>query len=350
VRDVSGKSDLEIEGRSAPAGSAEGRAYSRVGILGNPSDGYGGSAIAASVYDFGARVKIVAADRFRVRASASDELDFPHAGRAWAALTERGCDGGARLLCAALKRFFDRHPELATAPDSPKLRFELSYQSNVPRQVGLSGSSAIVIATLRALSSWFEIVWPPDVLAEEALLAEVQELGIAAGPMDRVVQAYEGLLYMDFAPPRSAERYERLDLSRLPPLFVAWQPNPGVRSGLPHSNVRARFERGDSEVIDAMTAFAELAKEGRRCLQSGDHARFAELVDQNFDLRGKIFPLGEQDLRLVAIGRAEGAAVKMSGSGGAVVGVLRSADDLPRLRARYHEEGFHCRAPKLECS
>ena len=99
-----------------------------------------------------------------------------------------------------------------------------------------------------------------------------------------------------------------------------------------------------------MATFAAFAREGRGCLEVGDHARFRELVDQNFDLRRKIFPLSELDLRLVELGRAEGAAVKMSGSGGAVVGVLREPDDLRALRARYEGEGFLCIAPRLEPS
>lgn len=35
--------------------------------------------------------------------------------------------------------------------------FTLSYDTNIPREVGLSGSSSIIIATLRALLQFYNI-------------------------------------------------------------------------------------------------------------------------------------------------------------------------------------------------
>jgi glucuronokinase len=131
--------------------------------------------------------------------------------------------------------------------------------------VGLSGSSAIVIAALRALGDWLGFELPPDQLAEAALACEVDELGITAGPMDRVIQAYEGLLAMDFAPPRAAASYRRLDPSGLPPLFLAWNPRGGAPSRRQHGDVRARWLRGDTEVREVVAA---ALADSRRCISA----------------------------------------------------------------------------------
>jgi hypothetical protein len=76
-----------------------------------------------------------------------------------------------------------------------------------------------VIATLRALGQLHQVDLRPAALAAFALAVETEDLGIAAGPQDRVAQAYGGVTYMEFAAP---PRYESLP-GRLPPLLIAWR-------------------------------------------------------------------------------------------------------------------------------
>ena len=45
-------------------------------------------------------------------------------------------------------------------------------------------------------------------------------LGFRAGPLDRLVQAHDGLLAMDFSEPFAEDAVERLDPTLLPPLFA----------------------------------------------------------------------------------------------------------------------------------
>ncbi len=291
------------------------RAHARAGLLGNPSDVYEGRAIALSVRDFRAEVEIEPA----------------------AALRCEGEPGGAALLRAAFGRF----------PEARDDRLALRFRTDVPRQVGLAGSSAIVVAALRALGEWFGVSLHPAELAERALAAEAEDLGIVAGPMDRVIQAYEGLLYMDFRPPRGAHAYRRLDPGLLPPLFVAWDPRPGESSGVAHGDVRARWLRGDPDVRAAMAVFPQLADEGLACLERRDVAGLQRLVDRNFDTRASIWPIRPRDLEMVRIGRARGAAVKFCGSGGAVLGVMRDAAEWDGVAAAYAEAGYPCLRPRV---
>ena len=59
-----------------------------------------------------------------------------------------------------------------------------------------------------------------------ALSVETDELGITAGLQDRVVQVLQGCVLMDFDKELIRKtgngRYEKIDVSLLPPLFLAY--------------------------------------------------------------------------------------------------------------------------------
>ena len=89
-----------------------------------------------------------------------------------------------------------------------------------------------------------------------------------------------------------------------------------------------------------LAEFPVLVAEGLECLRSGDHRRFRELVDENFDLRARIFSIPERHRRLVELGRAAGAGTKFCGSGGAVVCVVEDPGELTGVEAAFSEAGF----------
>jgi glucuronokinase len=231
--------------------------------------------------------------------------------------------------------------------NDPRLRFTMRYATDVPRQVGMGGSSAIITAALHALMRWFEVRIEPAELSEITLAAEVEDLGITAGPMDRAMQAYEGALAMDFRPPRTARSYRRLDPALLPPLFVAWQPPTGRASEQIHGGVRLRWLAGDPTVRATITEIAGLVDKGIACLERGDIREFQTLVDHNFDLRASIVDLSGRDLEMVRIGRSQGAAVKLCGSGGSVVGVMQEADEFAAIERAYAAKGYPTIRPKI---
>ncbi|MEM7204348.1 MAG: hypothetical protein AAF628_29080 [Planctomycetota bacterium] len=321
--------------------SRQARCCARIGLLGNPSDGFGGKVLGLAITDFMATATLLPAKGLRLRSDHGRITAVAHAGELPARLARGQPRGGAQLLAAAVlvwSEYRGRPPRATTGVD-------LAFETEIPRRVGLSGSSAIIIAALRALAAHEGVTVPPHELAELALRAEVDVLGIAAGPQDRVIQAYQGLMFMDFAPPRGPLGYRSVDTRLLPPLFLAWDPEPGESSNVVHSDVRQRFAAGDPEVVAVIHALPKLAAEGLECLQAGDLARLAQLFDHNFDLRARIWSLRPQDVEMVKLGRAQGAAVKFAGSGGAVVGVPRDPDDLPSLHRAYWAAGYSFISP-----
>ncbi|MEM7288299.1 MAG: hypothetical protein AAF480_18270 [Actinomycetota bacterium] len=232
------------------------RVPARIGLLGNPSDGYGGRVIAATIDDFAATVVAEPAATWDLVAPAR-HFEARTTADLSAALDLDGLDEGLQLMAAATLRL-DRHgPGLGP--------HRVLFESDIPRQAGLSGSSAVVIGVLRTLAPELDTL---DI-ARLALEAEVDVLGWAAGPQDRVVQAMGGLVDMRFDEPWDPSRYERLDPARLPTCVLAWTDEPGEHSGQIHASVRDRWNAGERPVIDAMSRFAALAAEGRRSLDDG---------------------------------------------------------------------------------
>jgi len=298
--------------------SLTGTAHARIGLLGNPSDIYGGRGLGFSVADMTATVRLEAAD-----ANALPNELFE---AAWTVVRRA----------------------LATAGVDPATRpFSLTFESDIPFQGGLSGSSALVTAALRAWSRWFGAPMHAREIARLALEVENEVLGIRAGPLDRVVQAHDGLLTMDFARPFDADAAQRLDPDLLPPLLLAWHGEPGESSGDVHAPVFARFEAGDQQVRATMEQLAQNADAGRDALLAGDHEAFRGCVDRNFDLRAGVFPIAPADRELVELGRAAGAACKLPGSGGCVLMACRDGAHLAEVEQACRDAGRETLRPRV---
>jgi len=314
------------------------RAHARAGLVGNPSDGYFGKTLALVVRNFHAEVTLYEWDRIEVVLSQDDQTRFDSIDQLVRDVRLHGYYGGIRLVKAAIKKFVDycRRQGLALHGRN----FSIRYQSNIPRQVGMAGSSAIIVATLRCLMEFYGIQIPLHVQPSLVLSVETEELGIAAGLQDRVVQVYEGLVYMDFAREKvqqhhgfSCGLYEPLDPSLLPPLFIAYSADVSEPTEVIHNDLRARFERAEPAVVEAMARFAELTVEARRAILCGDAARLGQLIDANFDLRRSICRLPAAQVKIVETARAAGATAKFAGSGGAIIGTYPGDAGFGRLES-----------------
>lgn len=297
-------------------------AYARAGLLGNPSDGYYGKTISFLVRNFRARVLLYPSARLEIRLSKADMPVFESLEDLYATTRWRGYYGGIRIVQALIVRLVDYCREQGIPLE--ERNFTLEYESNIPLRLGLGGSSAIITAALRALCRYFGIDIPLPIQAKLVLETETKELGVPAGPQDRVVQAYEGLVYMDFRKDLMDRQgygyYERLDPALLPNMYVAYRTSLSEGTEVFHSNVRERWNAGDPEVVEAMRTWAGYAEQGRQALLNRDHATLDRLINANFDLRAKIYRISEGNLEMIRTARAAGATASFAGSGGAIVG------------------------------
>jgi glucuronokinase len=233
------------------------RAYARAGLLGNPSDGYHGKTISIIVRDFRAEVVLYEWDSVDIVLAEDDRARFSSVHDLARDVRLHGYYGGIRLIKATIKHFVEHCQARGLALHDRN--FSVRYETNIPRQVGLAGSSAIIVATLRCLMKFYEIEIPIEAQPTFVLMVEQEELGIAAGLQDRVVQVYEGVVYMDFDKRREhlvgglrCYAYEPMDPALLPPLYVAYHDALSEPTEVFHNNIRERFTRGDEDVVNAM--------------------------------------------------------------------------------------------------
>lgn len=301
----------------------------RSALVGNPSDGFGGATIAFTLDELDATIQAEPALGVELEAD-GERLEFANIAELAAAAADRGYpDGGPlALLMAATRRYAQRTDGL----DDRGVRLAV-VRSDIPPGVGLAGSSAIVIGALRVLGELFGNEIPRDDLPTFALACETEELGIPAGLQDRVVQTYGGLVFMDFDPDLPGwGRHEPLDRELLPSLFVAWLAGDETDSGEIHRAAHERFEAGDEVVAATMGEIAALAERALTPLTLGDSAGLGVLLDENFDLRRRIYDLDRSHVELIETARRLGAPANYTGSGGAIVGLFRDEEHLAELR------------------
>jgi glucuronokinase len=325
------------------------KAYARAGLIGNPSDGYFGKTISFIIKNFSAKVTLYESPRLTILPQRSDRLEFGSFGELLEDVQLHGYYGGIRLIKSAIKRFGDYCAKIG-APISRN--FSIEYHTDIPIRVGLAGSSAIVTATMRALMEFFAVKIPQPVLPGLILSVELDELKIGAGLQDRVIQVYEGVVFMDFDRERMERDgfglYESMDPGALPPLFVVYHDTLAEGTEVTHNDLRSRYNRGDPQVLAGIKRWAELAQQARDLIVAGRGREIGPLMDANFDLRASLITISPGNRALVETGRKLGAAVKFAGSGGAVVGSYDGDPErLRRLAAAYKELGATLIVPQI---
>ena len=324
-------------------------AFARAGLVGNPSDGYYGKTISFIIRNFRAEVMLYETPELEIIPNRRDQSVFPSISSLAADVAQFGYYGGIRLLKASIKRFFDYcHQEGVALHDR---NFTLRYSSTIPNQVGLAGSSAIITACFRALMAFYGVTIPRQILPNLVLSVETRELGIPAGLQDRVIQVYEGLVYMDFG----REHFERqhcgqyleLDPALLPPLYIAYRRDLAEGTEVFHNDIRGRFNRGEPAVVDAMKFWADLTDQVRDCLLRREGDQIGPLLDRNFDKRREIYQISSGNVRMVNTARAAGASAKFTGSGGAIVGTYPDEATFQRLKQALEAMGVEVFKPTI---
>jgi glucuronokinase len=311
----------------------ESRAFARAGLLGNPSDGFFGKTISVIVRNFGASVSLYQSPELKIEETEVDINSFRNIHHLADTVKQTGYYGGTRLIKATIKKFLEYCEEKGHRLENKN--FTIRYRTSIPRQVGLAGSSAIVTATIKALMQFYNIEIPKNILPSIILKVETNELGINAGLQDRVIQVYEGCVYMDFDKKHLDKDgfgiYEPVDTKLLPKLYLAYKTELSKVSGTVHSNLRELYDKGDPLVRNTLNEIAQVAEDGLTALKNKDYTSLNLLMNKNFDLRCKIMNISPSNMELVQTARSCGASAKFSGSGGAIIGMYEDDEMLRKL-------------------
>ena len=317
-------------------------APSRVSLVGNPSDlaeciGIG-AVLSMPVWGLNASVSIQSSDVSYIDAPRSKHATLADM---LSAIKQRGAGDWELIADTTLKVFGD----MLESVDKEILNVPVAIHmdTNIPRQRGMSGSSGMIVAFLRALLIMHQLEnsskFKPRNLAKWALEVE-NILGVHAGLQDRVLQAVSvadstiTALFMDFSRmvsgngPKMRETYKQLRNNKLfkAALILSSQPS---HSGEVHKPIVAKIKARNKQIIDYFTQLDFLAREAQKAFQHGDWPCLGELMNQNANIRVEIYGqkvLGALNMALIDACEKAGCPRNFTGSGGAVVAMLPDGD------------------------
>ncbi len=323
--------------------------YPRAAVIGNPSDGYFGKTIAFVFSNFIAKVQLYQTPELEIKPDRLDVTHFTSIKELVEDVNFAGYYGGMRLIKGMIKVFYEYCSKNGIKIEDRN--FTIRYSSNIPLRLGLAGSSAIITACLKALTLYYNIKIPEPIFANLVLSVERDELGIAAGLQDRVAQAYEAPVFMNFDRETMKKQgygiYERISTESFPMFYIAYRRNLSEGTEVVHNNLKARFEIGDPEVLQAMQRWAQITEEFRIALNEGNNKRMNELMNENFDLRKKTILVSKGNIEMVELARSVGASAKFTGSGGAVIGICEDDMMFNKLKNKLNANGIEVIKPNI---
>jgi galactokinase/mevalonate kinase-like predicted kinase len=299
----------------------------RAGIIGNPSDMYGGSVISCSV---GMRARVTVA-----------------------ALDQDGTALNVVLQTAGHECRIVRRDDLRPRGDRfdiaravldylhlPPLACQVGYESEIPLRSGLAGSTALVVALLHALLAWQGEANIRHRLAERARYLELNYLKVVCGYQDAYMCTFGGLNYMDFRGKQFYRSAEAELFATVEPLSAYLPSLPfvlghtGVRhaSGVVHKPIRERWLEGEAPVVAGYDRITEIARTGKKALLMGDWPLLGQLMNENHAVQRDLGGSGESNEKLIAAALeagALGAKLAGAGQGGTIIALWPWPDRQP---------------------
>ncbi len=293
----------------------------RCGIIGNPSDIYGGAVISCSV---SARNRCTMR-RIEPNSTTCEDSRF----NGWALPDD------LRLLQAA----FNRLPIDGF--------YEVSYETDVPRSSGLAGSTALlaaIVACLLVLRGEANRLEDPVAISELVRDIERNEAGIVCGYQDAYMVVHGGARFLDFAGKHPVEPgpVGKVKDAHLGDRFLLITTGVQRLSGSVHGPIAERWLNGDQDVQLRILRAATQAHAVYNALQNDTltDELIAEAMTWNFVDIQAMGGSGEAIDELVKVcleGGAKSAKLAGAGMGGTVIAFH---DDLEALESFARSKGY----------
>lgn len=294
----------------------------RAGIIGNPSDMYGGVVISCSTQE-----------RAYASVEPASELILQTNGKE---LVIR-----QKSEVAFTNDDFDLAKAILISQAWTDLRCRIEYRTDIPMRAGLAGSTALLASIYTAVSTFIGRYEERYLLAEKIRQIECDTLKIVGGYQDAYMTVFGGLNYMEF---QGKEYYrglenepfarieslnDKIHYSQLPFILV----HTGVQrnSGSVHKPIRNRWLEGEQKVVDSYLRIAELAQLGKKPLLEQNWVTLGKLMNENHQLQRELGGSGEQNDKLIQLAvdnGAYGAKLAGAGKGGTIIALHPNPADL----------------------
>ena len=292
----------------------------RCGIIGNPTDMYGGSVISCSIKPR-AHVTIVPCDQLEVEAAEREVV----------------INGPDDL--ALNGDYFDVARAVLDYLRDESLRCRISYSTEIPVKAGVGGSTALTVAILYGLLRFKDLDYSLYRVAELARYIELNHLRVICGYQDAYMCTFGSLNYMDFRGKQFYRRAAEELYATIEPLepFVKELPFVLAHTGVTHSSdavhkpIRERWLEGDPMVRKGYEEISRIAREGKKALLAQDWERLGWLMNENHAIQRDLGGSGEANERFIQVALdhgALGAKLAGAGDGGTIIALNPHPEEL----------------------
>jgi galactokinase/mevalonate kinase-like predicted kinase len=302
----------------------------RAGIVGNPTDGYGGTVVSSSLAER-AMVSLTAA--------AETRLDVCGQRETIRSREDLRLTGGYTDIAKAVLTMFE-----GSILDRS---FHLEAATSIPMRAGLAGSTAMITAILGAVLRLLEIDLNRYQIAEATRKIEFETMGVTCGFQDQYMAAFGGLNCLDFRGKDPHAAGQEPIFAMVEPLAAhipelpALLANTGVQhhSGTVHKGLRERWIEGEPAVVQGYVRIADLAREAKKALLNQDWECLGAAMNENHAIQRDLGGSGEANERLIGAALGAGAwGAKLAGAGhGGTILALHPEPD--RLAIELEEAG-----------
>jgi len=211
-------------------------------------------------------------------------------------------------LAAYLARFF--------APDGG---FEVETHSESPAGAGISGSSALMIATTAALARYTGRKLDREQMRVIAQNVEAQLIKVPTGCQDYYPALYGGVSAIHLDPDGIHHAAVRVAPEELDRRFVLVYTGAPRKSGINNWEVFKAHINGDKKIFHNFERIGEIARAMHQALYMADWKQVAKLIREEWKLRKTNAPRITTPMieKLIAVALRQGAlAAKVCGAGG----------------------------------
>jgi D-glycero-alpha-D-manno-heptose-7-phosphate kinase len=211
-------------------------------------------------------------------------------------------------LAAYLARFF-----------APEGGFEIETNSESPAGAGISGSSALMIATTAALARFTGKKLDREQIRVIAQNVEAQLIKVPTGCQDYYPALYGGVSAIHLDPDGIHHAAVRVAPEELDRRFVLVYTGAPRKSGINNWEVFKAHINGDKKIFHNFERIGEIARAMHHALSMADWKQVARLLREEWKLRKTNSPRISTPMieKLVAVALRQGAmAAKVCGAGG----------------------------------
>jgi D-glycero-alpha-D-manno-heptose-7-phosphate kinase len=225
---------------------------------------------------------------------------------------------GFEQLCAT-KKF--KHPLAAYLARffAPEGGFEIETNSESPAGAGISGSSALMIATTAALARYTGRKLDREQIRVIAQNVEAQLIKVPTGCQDYYPALYGGMSAIHLDPDGIHHTAVRVAPEELDRRFVLVYTGAPRKSGINNWEVFKAHINGDKKIFHNFERIGEIARAMHHALSLADWKQVARLLREEWKLRKTNAPHITTPMieKLVAVALRQGAlAAKVCGAGG----------------------------------